>query len=96
MTIKTYTLAITIAVVGPLTVAMTGGSFAAPALSGASGLKAAVPIVATDVKYRKAAPQYWNYSADWVYPAYRQGYDRSRQFCYMPDGPCGNNHRVTN
>jgi hypothetical protein len=53
MAIKAYTLAITIAVVGPLTVAITGGSLAAPALSGASVLKAAVLIAATGRKVPK-------------------------------------------
>jgi hypothetical protein len=96
MTIKTYTLAITIAVVSPLTIAMTAVSLAAPALSGTSELKAAVPFVATDAKYRKQDPQYWNYSADWSYPASRQGYDPSEQFCYLPSEPCGNDPRVTN
>jgi hypothetical protein len=97
MTIKAYTLAITIAVVSPLTIAMTGASLASPALSGASELKAAAPIALTDVKYRKHAPQYWNYSADWSYPASRQKYDSSsEQFCYLPSEPCGNDHRVTN
>jgi hypothetical protein len=91
MTIRTYTLAITIAI------AMTGASLASPALSGASELKAAVPIALTDVKYRKHASQYWNYSADWGYPASRQKYDSSsEQFCYLPSEPCGNDHRVTN
>jgi hypothetical protein len=71
MTIKVSKLAIAIAVVGPLTVAMTGGAFAAPVPSGALALKAAAPNAATDVKYRKHAPQ-------WGYPAYRQGYDPLR------------------
>jgi hypothetical protein len=62
MTIKAYTLAITIAVVSPLTIAMTGASVASPALSGASELKAAASIALTDVRYRKHAPQYWNYA----------------------------------
>jgi hypothetical protein len=78
MTIKASKLAIAIGVVGPLTVAMMGGSYAAPALSGAIALKAAASIAATDVKYRKHAPRYWDYSTNWGYPAHRQGYDPLR------------------
>lgn len=59
MTIKAYTLAITFAVVGPLVVGMMGGSFAAPVLSDASALKAAMPMAATDARYRKDIPRYW-------------------------------------
>lgn len=98
MTIKAYTLAITFAVVGPLVVGTTGRSFAAPLLSDTSALKAAVPMAATDARYRKDIPRYWDYSADWDYPTYGQGYDigRERLYCYLPSSPCGNNHRVTN
>ena len=97
MTIKAYTLAITFAAVGPLVVGMTGGSFAAPALSGSSVLKAAVPMATTDARYRKDMPRYWDYSADWGYPTYGQRYDSgSERYCYLPSSPCGNNHRVTN
>ena len=78
MTIKASKLAIAISVVGPLTVAVTGGANAAPALSGANALKAAAPIAATDVKYRKHAPRYWDYSTNWNYPGYSQGYDPLR------------------
>jgi hypothetical protein len=79
MTIKVSKLAMAIAVVGPLTVAVTGGAFAASVPSGAVALKAAAPNAATDVKYRKHAPQqYWDYSTNWGYPAYRQGYDPLR------------------
>jgi hypothetical protein len=80
MTIKASKLAIAIAigVVGALTVAMTGAAYAAPALSGAAALKAAAPISATAVKYRKHAPRYWQYSTNWGYPAYVQGYDPLR------------------
>ena len=79
MTIKASKLAIAIGVVAPLTVAiMTRGTYAAPALSGAVALKAAAPIAASDVKYRKDAPRYWDYSANWGDPAHRQGYDPSR------------------
>ena len=48
MTIKASKLAIAISVVGPLTVAVTGGANAAPALSGANALKAAAPIAAQE------------------------------------------------
>ena len=78
MTIKASKLAIAIGVVGPLTVAMTGGTYAAPALSDAIALKAAAPIAATEVKYRKHAPRYWDYSTNWNYPGYNQGYDPLR------------------
>jgi hypothetical protein len=97
MTIKAYTLAITLAVVGPLVVSMTGGSFAAPALSGTSVLKAAAPMATTYARYRKNKPRYWDYSADWDYPTYGLGYDTGGElYCYLPSSPCDNNHRVTN
>jgi hypothetical protein len=78
MTFKASKLAIAIGVVGPLTIAMMGGTYAAPAPSGAIALKAAALIAATDVKYRKHPPQYWDYSTNWDYPAHRQGYDPLR------------------
>jgi hypothetical protein len=77
MAIKAYTLAITIAVVGPLTVAITGGSLAAPALSGASVLKAAVPIAATGRKVPKGRAAILELFRRLGLPTYRQGYDPS-------------------
>jgi hypothetical protein len=72
MTIKASKLAGAIAVVAPLTMAMTGASYATPTLSGAVALKAAAPIAATEVKYRKQT-QCWNTSTNGGYPAYNQG-----------------------
>ena len=46
MTIKASKLAIAVGLVAPLIVAMTGGSYAAPVLSGAAALKGATPIAA--------------------------------------------------
>lgn len=73
MTIKASKLAIAIAVVAPLTMAMTGASYATPALSGAVALKAAVSTPATEVKYRKQPSQCWNNSTNWDNPTYNQG-----------------------
>ena len=92
MTIKASKLAIAISVVGPLTVAVTGGANAAPALSGANALKAAAPIAATDVKYRKHAPRYWGYSSNWSYPAYSQAYDPLRGTLWDNVAPYGSAH----
>jgi hypothetical protein len=69
MTIKASKLAIAIAVIGPLAIAVTGGSYAAPLLSGAAALKVAAPGKAMmDVRYRKHVRQqnsdYYS-SADW-------------------------------
>lgn len=56
MTTKTFTLATAIAVIGPLTVAMT---------------KAAAPTAATDVAYRtRGTPQYRDFAHTTRYPYY--------------------------
>jgi hypothetical protein len=65
----TLRLAIAIGFAGPLTVAITGAAYAAPAPSSAIGLKAAAPFVATNLNHRKRALGY---------QAYRQGYDPLR------------------
>ena len=93
MTIKASKLAIAIGVVGPLTIAMMGGTYAAPALSGAIALKTAGPIVATDVKYRKYAPRYWDYSTNWGYPA-SGGYDPLRGTYFDNVAPYSSAHEA--
>jgi len=91
--IKTYTLAITIAFVGTFTVAVTDRWVAAPRpLS-----NAAVPITATDVKYRADAVQFWDYSANLDSAADRQGHEPSSElFCYLWSEPCNHSLQVTN
>jgi hypothetical protein len=91
MTIKASKPAIAIAVVAPLTMAMTGPSHATPALSGTVALKAAAPVAATEVKYRKQPSQCWNNSTSWGYPAYNQGqgYDPLRGTYWNNVAPYG-------
>jgi len=86
MKIQVSSLAIALAIAGPLTVAATAKSSAAP-INGMS-IKAAVPAVTTDVRYRAyrdypypsysgyptyyyyGYPDYWTYSPYWGYPRY--------------------------
>jgi hypothetical protein len=97
MAIKAYTLAITIAVVGLLTVAITGASLAAPALSGASVPKAAVPIAATGRKVPKGRAAILELFRRLGLPKLTgRGTTQVSKYCYLPDEPCDNNHRVTN
>lgn len=71
MTTKTFTLATAIAVIGPLTVAVTNGSFAASGQFGTAALKAAAPTAATDVAYRtRGTPQYRDFAHTTRYPYY--------------------------
>ncbi|HZN28118.1 MAG TPA: hypothetical protein VFB88_02045 [Xanthobacteraceae bacterium] len=64
MKIQVRRLAIALAIAGPLAVAATAKSSAAP-INGVS-IKAAVPAAATDVRYRA----YRDYPSYWGYPAY--------------------------
>ena len=66
MKIQVRSLAIALAVAGPLTVAATAKSSAAP-INGMS-IKAAVPAVTTDVRYR--ANRDYPYTSDLGYPTY--------------------------
>ncbi len=86
MKIQVRRLAIALAIAGPLAVAATAKSSAAP-INGMS-IKAAVPAVTTDVRYRVyweypdpsyggyptyyyyGYPGYWTYSPYWGYPRY--------------------------
>jgi hypothetical protein len=70
--------AIAIAVAGPLAIATTGESFAAPAPSGAVTVKAAAPAAATDVQYRTCF--------DYGYGpyAYRPAYMYGGYTCWYP------------
>ena len=88
MKIQVRSLAIALAIAGPLTVAATAKSSAAP-INGMS-IKAAVPAVTTDVRYRArrdypypsygAYPtynSYWGYptyNSNWGYPTYYYSY----------------------
>ena len=63
---KIRTLAIALAIAGPLTVAATAKSSAAP-INGMS-IKAAVPALTTDVRYR--ANRDYPYTSYWGYPTY--------------------------
>jgi hypothetical protein len=66
MKIQVRSLAIALAIAGPLTVAATAKSSAAP-INGMS-IKAAVPALTSDVRYRA----YWDYpyASYWGYPTY--------------------------
>ena len=66
MKIQVSSLAIALAIAGPLTVAATAKSSAAP-INGMS-IKAAVPALTTDVRYR--ANRNYPYTSDWGYPTY--------------------------
>jgi len=66
MKIQVRSLAIALAIAGPLTVAATAKSSAAP-INGMS-IKAAVPALTTDVRYR--AYRDYPYASYWGYPTY--------------------------
>ena len=75
MKIQVRRLAIALAIAGPLAVAATAKSSAAP-INGMS-IKAALPAVTTDVRYRVRRdypyPPYWGYptyNSYWGYPTY--------------------------
>jgi hypothetical protein len=66
MKIQVRSLAIALAIAGPLTVAATAKSSAAP-INGMS-VKAAVAALTTDVRYR--ANRDYSYASYWGYPTY--------------------------
>ena len=66
MKIQVRSLAIALAIAGPLTVAATAKSSAAP-INGMS-IKAAVPALTTDVRYR--ANRDYPHTSYWGYPTY--------------------------
>ena len=66
MKIQVGRLAIALAIAGPLTVAATAKSSAAP-INGMS-IKAAVPALTTDARYR--ANRDYPYASYWGYPTY--------------------------
>jgi hypothetical protein len=66
MKIQVRSLAIALAIAGPLTVAATAKSSAAP-INGMS-IKAAVPALTSDVRYR--AYRDYPYASYWGYPTY--------------------------
>ena len=72
MKIQVRSLAIAVAIAVPIAVAATAESSAAPV--NRTSIKAAVPAVATDVRYRvRANPSYGGYptyNSYWGYPAY--------------------------
>jgi hypothetical protein len=79
MKIQVRRLAIALAIAGPLAVAATAKSSAAP-INGMS-IKAAVPAVTTDVRYRArrdypypSYEAYPTYSSYWGYPTYNYSY----------------------
>ena len=82
MTIKAYMLAIR----SPPSVRLWSVRRAGPSLCLRCPVlpcsQAAVPMAATDARYRKDTPRYWDYSADWDYPTYGQRYDAgSERYC---------------
>ena len=70
MKIEVRSLAIALAIAGPLTVAATAKLSAAP-INGMS-IKAAVPALTTDVRYR--ANRDYLYASYWGYPTYYYAY----------------------
>ena len=79
MKIQARSLAIALAIAGPLTVAATAQSSAAP-INGMS-IKAAVPALTTDVRYR--ANRDYPYVSYWAYPTYYYyGYPSSYYYAY--------------
>jgi hypothetical protein len=75
MKIQVRSLAIALAIAVPIAVTATAKSSAAP-INGTS-IKAAVPVVTTDVRYqvrrRHPYPSYWGYptyNSYWGYPTY--------------------------
>ena len=83
MKIQVRSLAIVFAIAGPLTVAATANSSAAP-INGMS-IKAAVPAVTTDVRYR--ANRDYPYASYWGYPTYYYyGYPITFSYYYAYPG----------
>ena len=76
MKIHVHSLAIALAIAGPLTVAAAAESSAAP-INGKS-INAAVPTLTTDVPYRA-----YPYASYWGYPTYYYyGYPRTSSYYY--------------
>jgi hypothetical protein len=83
MKIQVRSLAIALAIAGPLTVAATAKSSAAP-INGTS-IKAAVPALTTDVRYR--ANRDYPYASYWGYPTYYYyGYPTTSSYYYAYPG----------
>jgi len=79
MKIQVRNLTIALAIAGPLTVAATAKSSAAP-INGMS-IKAAVPAPTTDVRYR--ANRDYPYASHWSYPTYYEyGYPTTFSYYY--------------
>ena len=84
MKIQVRRLAIALAIAGPLTVAATAKSSAAP-INGMS-IKAAVPALTTDVRYRtyrdNPYASYWGYPtySYYGYPTYNYAYPGYRTY----------------
>ena len=80
MKIQVRNLAIALAIAGPLTVAATAKSSAAPT-NGMSIKAAAVPALTTDVRYR--ANRDYPYASYWGYPTYYYyGYPTTFSYYY--------------
>ena len=80
MKIQVRRLAIALAIAGPLAVAATAKSSAAP-INGMS-IKAAVPAVTTDVRY--LAYRDYPYASDSGYPTYYYYYGYPSYWTYSP------------
>ena len=78
MKIQVRNLAIALAIAGPLTVAATAESSAAPIHR--MSIKAAVPAPTTDVRYR--ANRDYPYASYWSYPTYYYYYGYPTTFSY--------------
>ena len=76
MKIRVRNLAIALAIAGPLTVAATAESSAAPIHR--MSIKAAVPAPTTDVRYR--ANRDYPYASYWSYPTYYYAYPNYRTY----------------
>ena len=84
MKIPVRSLAIALAIAGPLTVAATAKSSAAP-INGMSIKAAAVPALTTDVRYR--ASRDYPYASYWGYPTYYYyGYPTTSSYYYAYPG----------
>jgi hypothetical protein len=82
MKIQVRSLAVALAIAGPLTVAATAQSTAAP-INGMS-IRAAVPALTTDVRYR--ANRDYPYASYWGYPTYYYGYPTTSSYYYAYPG----------
>ena len=82
MKIQVRRIAIALAIAGPLAVAATAQSSAAP-INGMS-IKAAVPVLTTDVRYRAYAPCCYYYGYPTSYYYYYYGYPTSYYYYSNP------------